>query len=199
MKQILLGLSLTALATLAIAGHHETDEAAMAMPSEADIMAAMSAASTPGAPHKKLADSVGTFNAEMMMYMGPGAEPEAMQMTVERHLELGGRVLVENWKGSAMGQPFEGVGRTGYDNVTGKYWTTWNDTFSTGVLTMEGQWDAEIDGIVWTGEAVNPMTKQTYTSRSVATYPSEDTEEMKMYENHGEGEYLSMTFKLTRE
>ncbi|MEL7312651.1 MAG: DUF1579 family protein [Pseudomonadota bacterium] len=199
MKKILLGASLAAIAAVAIAGHHEKDEATMAMPSEADIMAAMAAASTPGEPHKKLADSVGNFNAEMMMYMGPGAEPERMEMTVERNLELGGRVLVEYWKGLAMGQPFEGVGRTGYDNVTGKYWTTWNDTFSTGVLTMEGEWDAEIDGIVWTGEAVNPMTKQTYASRSVATYPSEDIEEMKMYENHGEGEYLSMTFKLTRQ
>ena len=31
-----------------------------------------------------------------------------------------------------MGMPFEGIGRTGYDNVTGKYWSTWIDNMSTG-------------------------------------------------------------------
>ena len=29
---------------------------------------------------------------------------------------------------------FTGVGRTGYDNVTGRYWSTWTDTMSTGVV-----------------------------------------------------------------
>ena len=42
-----------------------------------------------------------------------------------------------------MGTPFTGHGMTGYDNVTGKYWSTWTDSMSTGIMVSEGSCDAE--------------------------------------------------------
>ena len=97
-----------------------------------------------------------------------------------------------------MGAPFKGVGRTGYDNVTGEFWSTWNDNMSTGLLLMRGDWDKDQAAIVMTGESTHPVTGETYTSRSVGTFPSDGVEAMTMYEDHGDGEHKTMTFKLVK-
>ena len=57
---------------------------------------------------------------------------------------LGDRVMVEEVKSQMMGQPFTGHGMSGYDNVSDKYWATWIDSMSTGVMTSEGTCDANM-------------------------------------------------------
>ena len=42
-----------------------------------------------------------------------------------------------------MGIPYRGHGMTGFDNVTDKYWSTWNDSMSTGIMVTEGTCDAQ--------------------------------------------------------
>lgn len=185
----------------ALAGHHEKAEEhadAMAMDEQA-VMAAMAAAGTPGDPHAVLAESVGTYKADMQFWMAPGTDPMPSTMTVKREMDLGGRVLVERWKGVTMGQPFEGVGRTGYDNVTKRYWSTWTDNFTTGVLVMYGQYDKEKGGLGFEGTNVNPVTGATYTMRAEGSGAGSDTESMAMFEDHGQGEYRSMQVTLTRQ
>jgi len=56
-----------------------------------------------------------------------------------------------------MGVPFVGLGRTGYDNVTDRYWTTWTDTMSTGVIVMYGDCDAETSTYVFEGMGMDPL------------------------------------------
>lgn len=199
MKRLICGLLLAASATVVLAGHHEKDEKAEMAPSQDEVMAAAMAAAIPGKPHAQLAESVGSYTAEMAFFMQPGGEPMKTTMTVERSMELGGRVLVEHWKGMVMGAEFSGVGRTGYDNITGEYWSTWNDNMSTGLLLMTGTWNKELDAMELFGKAVNPATGQTYKSRSVLTYPDPGVEVMAMYEDHGEGEYQTMSFRLKRD
>ena len=114
-------------------------------------------------------------------------------------MDLDGRVLHEVWKGEVMGRPFEGRSRTGYDNVTKSYWSTWTDTWSTGLMVMYGNWDEEQQAMVLTGDAVNPMTGEPYTTRSVSMYPAPGKETMVMYEDQGQGEYKSMSFTLSRQ
>lgn len=199
MKRLIWGLLLAASATVVLAGHHEKDEKAAMAPSQDEIMAAAMAAGIPGKPHAKLAESVGHYTAEMAFFMQPGSEPMKTTMTVERSMELGGRVLLEHWKGMIMGAEFSGVGRTGYDNVTGKYWSTWTDNMSTGILLMRGNWNAELNGMELFGKGVNPGTGETYTSRSVLTNPDPGVEIMTMYEDHGQGEHQTMSFRLIRD
>jgi len=107
---------------------------------EAAMMEAMMKAATPGGPHTYLAEMAGTWKATMTMWDPSGQESEAVG-TMERSMTLGGRVLEENFKMDFMGMPFQGVGHTGYDNVTGKYWSTWVDNMSTGITLMEGAID----------------------------------------------------------
>ena len=62
--------------------------------------------------------------------------------TATRSVALGGRVLVEEVDSSMMGMPFTGHGMMGFDNVSGKYWSTWNDSMSIGIMVSEGTCDS---------------------------------------------------------
>lgn len=199
MKRSIFAIGLALLAMNVLAGHHEKNEMDAAPATEAAVMAAMAAAATPGDAHAKLADSEGSFKASMAFYMEPDGEPMVSEMTVERKMDLEGRVLVEYWKGQMMGAPFEGRARTGFDNVTQKFWSTWTDNMSTGLLVMYGEWDAAEKAMVFSGKGINPITGQEYVTRSVGRFPEPGKETMTMYEDHGNGEYKSMTISLVRQ
>lgn len=124
-------------------------------PEEAAMMEAMMKAATPGGPHAYLAEMAGTWKATMKMWDPSGQESQAVG-TMERSMTLDGRVLEENFKMDFMGMPFVGVGHTGYDNVTGKYWTTWYDNMSTGVTLMEGAIDEKTGKGSFKGEGPEP-------------------------------------------
>ena len=55
---------------------------------------------------------------------------------------LGGRWVESKFTSNMMGQPFEGIGYTGYDNQKKKYMGTWQDNMSTAVMVSEGTMDA---------------------------------------------------------
>lgn len=110
-----------------------------------------------GPQHAHLAEAVGRYDMSIKSWMEPGAEPMVSEGTAVRSLALGGRVLVEEVDGSVMGQPFQGIGRTGYDNVTERYWSTWTDNMSTGLTVMYGSFND--DGTAsFEGEVADPMT-----------------------------------------
>ena len=125
---------------------------------EAAMMEAMQKAATPGDPHAHLAGATGSFKATIKMWTDPTSPPTMTEGTSERKMILGGRVLEETFKADMMGMPFEGLGHTGYDNVTGKYWGTWSDNMSTGVTVMEGTLDEATGKGTMEGESPDPMT-----------------------------------------
>ena len=114
------------------AGHGEMSAEEQAM------MAAWQAAGTPGPEHAKLAATAGTFKVTAKSWHQPGGEPEVSEGTAVRTMTLAGRVLEERFTGSMMGAPFEGLGRTGYDNVTDTYWSTWTDNMMTALILFKG-------------------------------------------------------------
>lgn len=125
---------------------------------EKAAMELMAKAATPGDAHKLLNDIAGTWNTKVTSWMNPGAPPSVSEGTSENKWILGGRYLEQRFKGNFMGTPFEGLGYTGYDNVTKKYWGTWMDNFSTGVMTSTGS--TPDNGKTWsfTGTSSDPMT-----------------------------------------
>jgi len=149
-------------------------------------MMAMQKAMTPGPQHEMLARGVGTWKMTATMWMDPAAEPTVTEGTSERHLELGGRVLEENVSATMMGMPFEGIGRTGYDNVTGKWWSTWTDNMSTGLMTLTGTWDEATNTQTFEGEVADPMSGGMKAVRMTVRY-EEGREVADMYEPGPDG------------
>lgn len=195
----------TALATACVAtlagtgaawGQHEGHEMPAMSAEEKAMMEAMEKASTPGPQHRMLASMTGDWTFEGTFWNAPGQPPMTTTGTATRTMILDGRVLVEKVTSTFMGQPFEGQGMTGYDNVTGAYWSTWMDNMSTGLMTSTGSCDA--GKCEWHATTTDPMTGQPSHMR-MTSEQGPDKELHRAYEvGEGGAERLTMELKYTR-
>lgn len=169
----------------------------------AEQKAAMEAwmkAMTPGKPHQDLAALAGSWEGKISMWDAPGAVPQISAARAERKSGLGGRVLLDHWNGSVMGMPFEGLGMTGYDNTSGKWWSTWSDNFSTGLMTSVGTCDVDPKrGCSFVATATDPMTGKAKVGRQTLVWPSPNDERMEMFDTGPDGkEFKAMEIVLRR-
>jgi hypothetical protein len=160
-------------------------------PEQKAEMEAYMKAGTPGAPHQALASTVGTYDLKIKSWHEPGGPPIEDTGTATRTMMLDGRVLVEDFTCSMMGMPFTGHGMTGYDNVSGKYWGTWTDSMSTGMMVSEGTCDAKMT-CSFTGTWNDPIKKGPVTARLTTRWPSPTTEIMEMYGPGKDGKEMKM-------
>ena len=167
-------------------------------PDQQAYMEACQKAATPGPQHATLARMAGDYTLTVKSYMEPGGEPEVSTASSTRKLILGGRYLEESVRGSVMGQPFEGRGLTGFDNVTGQWWGTWVDSMSTGVMTTRGSWDDAAGVGTFTGEYNDPMTGPAQSSRTVTRRLPNGDEVMEMYMSTPAGEVKAMEILYQR-
>ena len=163
------------------------------------MMEAYQRAATPGPQHAVLAKMAGDFTITIKSYMEPGAAPEVSTGTSTRTMILGGRYLEESVHSSVAGQPVEGRGLTGYDNVTGQWWGSWIDSMSTGVMTTSGDWDETAGVGTFKGEYKDPLTGTLQTSRSVVRRLPNGDELMEMYMSTAAGEVKAMEMLYQRQ
>jgi hypothetical protein len=160
-------------------------------PEQKKEMEAYTKAGTPGAPHQAMAATAGSYDAKVKSWHEPGQPPMESTATATRAMALDGRVLVEDFKGSMMGAPFTGHGMRGYDNVSGKYWSTWNDSMSTGVMMSEGTCDAK-DACTFKGSWNDPIKKGPVAARMTSRWTSPTTEVFEMYGPGRDGKEMRM-------
>lgn len=137
-------------------------------PEQQAMMEAWMKAMTPGEPHARLARYEGDYTMTVKTWMDPTGDPEVTQGTARYEMIMDGRYLHETVDGTMMGTPFRGMGMTGYDNVKGKYWSTWVDNMSTGVLTAYGEWDEAVGGLVMHLDYADPVSGDTKKARTVS-------------------------------
>jgi len=123
---------------------------------EFDMMAEMAKLATPGPYHQALGIMVGEWTAKTSFMMGPDAPPTEGTGTMSVEWVLGKRYIHSSFKAEFMGQPFEGIGYTGYDNAHEQYVSTWADTMSTKITAMTGGEEAG-DSLVMYGTSTTPM------------------------------------------
>jgi hypothetical protein len=153
---------------------------------------------TPGEVHKMLQKSEGTWNGEITMWMAPGQEPTKSKGTAKNEMILGGRYLQGVNKGDFMGMPMEGISLTAYDNAKKKFYSTWIDNFGTGIMTMEGTWDAKKKAIHFKGTMTDPMTGKDVKVRETFTFIDDNTQFMEMWMESNGKEFKSMEIKYTK-
>jgi hypothetical protein len=167
-------------------------------PEQKAEMEAFMKAGTPGAPHKAMAATAGSYEVKAKSWDAPGAPAREETGTATRTMVLEGRVLVEEFRGSMMGMPFTGHGMRGYDNVTDKYWATWMDSMSTGLMVSQGTCDAK-NACTFTGSWNDPIKKGPVTSRMTSRWTSPTTEVFEMYGPGRDGkEFKMMELTYTR-
>ena len=153
---------------------------------------------TPGAPHKVLANLVGSWTTKTKAWMEPDKPPMEDTGTCEQKMLLDGRYLQQEYKGEMMGSPFVGVNLIGYDNHTKKYVSTWIDSMSTGIYYFEGT--ASVDGKTITQKSSydDPVRGPTVW-RSVTRIVDDNTLEYVMYlASKGGKEEKMMEMTVTR-
>ena len=129
-------------------------------PAQDAVMAEMMKLGAPGAAHEKLKGMEGKWKAVQKSWYAPG-EPTVSEGVAENRLILGGRFLEQHYQGTAMGQPFEGHGLTGYDNKKGEYTVFWVDNTSTSMMTGTGSMDAAGTDLTTKAMGIGPDGKPT--------------------------------------
>jgi hypothetical protein len=174
----------------------KTTDQAPAMDEKA-MMEAWAKVATPGDAHKWLEPVVGTWDAKITMWMAPGAPPQESTGTSENRWVLGGRFVEQRYEGNFMGQPFSGLGYTGYDNYKKKYVGTWMDTMGTMIMTSQG--DAAGKSLAMTSTIDDIMTGKATTVKSEVKILAPDHHIMEMWGPDPTGkQYKTMEIHYTR-
>lgn len=164
------------------------------------MMDAWQKASTPGAQHTQLAEHFsGSWTTKMTAWMDPSAPPTVeMGKTVNTPV-LGARQVRMDYNSTFMGQAFEGIGYSGYDNVKGKYISSWTDNMSTGMAMLEGDYDAASKTYTYRGEMADAMKPGTMTPiREVVRVVDKDHHVMEFYETRDGKERKTMQIEFNR-
>ncbi|HEV8695109.1 MAG TPA: DUF1579 domain-containing protein [Lysobacter sp.] len=198
----LAALSLSiAVATAAFAGETKKDAAPPEMSAEEKaMMDAWQKAATPGDAHKQLvAQFEGTWTTKQTMWMDPSKPPTSESGKSVNTPVFGGRQLRMDYNSQFMGQPFEGVGYTGYDNVKGKYVSSWMDNMSTGLFVSEGDYDAASKTYTYHAQMPDPMKPGTMVPmRDVVRVVDNDHHVFEMYETRDGKEVKTMQIEYAR-
>ena len=155
--------------------------------------------STPGEMHKILAQGVGHWVSDITMWMDPTAQPMQMKAEVDNTMILGGRYLQGKNTGNFMGMPFEGWSITGYDNAKKVFISSWIDNMGTGIMNMEGTWDAEKNAIVFKGKQTDPLTGKDMDVREIFTMIDNNNQKLEMFATMNGQEFKTMEIKFTRQ
>jgi hypothetical protein len=154
---------------------------------------------TPSAGHKALEPVVGTWDAKITMWMAPGAPPQESTGTSENKWVLGGRFVQQSYDGNFMGQPFSGVGYTGYDNFKKKYVGTWMDTMGTMIMVSQGSADATGKTLSMTSTIDDVMTGKPTNVKSEIKIVDADHHVMEMWGPDPTGkQFKTMEIHYTR-
>lgn len=109
------------------------------------------AAGAIGDEHRRLAELAGRWRVKQSLWLAAGQPPQIDSGTALFTSVLGGRHLQQDLRiGSSP--PFQGLGYTGYDTSTGRYYTSWMDINFTGVLLLHGDHDARSNTYRFEGE-----------------------------------------------
>jgi len=161
----------------------------------ADEKAAMEAwqkAMTPGDGQKKLEPLVGTFDARVRTWMDPTKPPDDSTGTSVNTWVLGDRFVQTKYDGVFLGETFNGIGYTGYDNVTKRYTGSWMDTASTAIMTSTGTIDAAGKVLTMKATTSDPATGKVTTSDQKITIVDNDHHTIEMWGKTPDGKAFKM-------
>jgi hypothetical protein len=136
---------------------------------------------TPGDMHKMMTSWAGKWEGQITMWEKPGAAPQTAVGMAEYKSILNGLYMESIHTGNMMGMPFEGHETMAYDNAKKMFMTTWVDNMGSGIMEMEGPWDATAKTITLKGKAYEPSTGTEAEYRQVVTIIDDNTQKMEMF------------------
>jgi hypothetical protein len=157
--------------------------------------------STPGEEHQRMAAREGKWMESITSWASIDAEPVTVEGTCVISMVMGGRYQESRHTADINGMPFEGLGYTGYDNITRKYSSIWMDNMSTGMMFTTGGPDPNTKALtlVLSGQMTDPRTSKPVAVREVHTMPSDNEYKIEMFTVNADGkEFKSMEILMTK-
>lgn len=191
--------TLTVLLTFACAASAQDNAAPPQSKQQKEMMAAFERMSAVRPEHKQLEYFVGDWNAKTTLWMDPKAPPQSSEGKSHSEAVFGGRYIETKHEGTMMGQPFNGRGVFGFDNVGGRYFNTWMDSMSTGFWLAYGSYDAATKTYTFRGAMDDPMKPKTKVGvREVAHIVDPTHYTFEWYETHKGKEAKTMQIEYTK-
>jgi hypothetical protein len=208
MKWLTVGMLSVAVNWLALAQDTATASKEKAPSSESDMMATMMELMKPGDNHKLLAHGVGTWTyaVKMWMSMDTNAAPNQSSGTAVVREIMGGRYFVGDHTGrfdmpgpdgKLTSMDFKGMSLEGYDNARKMFVASWIDNMGTGIMSMEGTYDAKNKVLTYRGE-YTPMPGMKTKVREVIKLIDPDHRLLEWYEDRGGIDFKTMEIAYTR-
>lgn len=177
-------------------------------PSQAEMMKQMMEMAKPNENHKLLADTTGSWNYTLRMWMNPdpNAKPQESKGTATRKMTLDGHYLTGDYvgkfqmpgaDGKMQTMTFHGMGAEGYDNVKKKFVASWMDNMGTGIQYSEGSWDPATKAWTYTSE-MEPFPGMKQQVREVVKVVDKDHMNLEWYETTAGQEKKTMEINYTR-
>lgn len=162
--------------------------------------ASVAAAQTPSLPkpgpeQDVLKMDVGDWDAVIEFVMAPGTPPQTGKGVETNRMGCGGMCLITDFKGEAMGMPFEGHGVMAWDAVKKKYAGVWTDSMSMGPGHMEATYEASAKK--WSGMMEAPdMSGQVVKTRNATEWKDNDNRVMTAWATGPDGKEMQV-MKIT--
>ncbi len=153
---------------------------------------------TPGPMHELLSKGVGQWTSDIKMWMDPSQPPTESSGVSEIKSILGGRYFEGTHTSDFSGMEMNGREISGYDNAKQKFFSTWIDNFGTGVMYLEGTYDAGTKTFTYTGTSVDPLSKKDIPVRQTIKKVDDDHEHMEMFMTDKGQEFKTMEIDFTR-
>ena len=170
------------------------------------MMAAMMELAKPNENHKVLEKEVGSWTYKVKWWMSPQAPPMESAGTCSTKSIMDGRYFISEHTGKMsmpgpdgkiMDSEFNGIGTEGYDNAKKKYVASWIDNMGTGIISMEGTWDAATKTMTYIGEE-EPMPGVKFKMRETIRTIDNDHHVMEFFEVHDGAEVKVMEIAYQR-
>jgi hypothetical protein len=155
--------------------------------------------------HKVLATTAGTYSYVVKMWMDPKGPPTESKGTATRKAIMDGRYVSGEYTskfkmpgadGKMKDMNFIGMSMDGYDNVKKKFVSGWVDNMGTGIMMLDGTYDAATKTFTYAGDyEMMPGMKEKV--REVIKMTDKGMT-MEYYEDRGQGETKSMEINYTK-
>jgi hypothetical protein len=98
-----------------------------------------------------------------------------------------------------MGQPFTGMGYTGYDLYKKHYVATWMDSMGTAIMNTTGSADASGKKLTFTGSMDDPMSGKKMNVKEQVTIVDDDHQTFEMWmPDHAGKMFKTLEIQYTR-
>lgn len=165
-------------------------------------MMAFAEAGTPGEMHAFLAKGAGTWDAKVMMWMAPDAEPMTSEGRSVVTPIMDGRYVQVEMTGEmpGMGQ-YRGLGLYGFDNAASEFQATWIDNHSTSMMRGVGTLNSSRDEMTWRFTHTCPLREGPTTMREVERITGENSKTLEMWGSDPKSgkEFRMMKIEFTRQ